>query len=294
MDAKLEDLEGRNGARLETARMDAPDAASGLPGDGLRRVPVEPVLQFLHEGGETCTVLLRSDERVGFLYLVGGDLVDARLGRLEGLHAAFRLLRWNGPSVELCPGEAARPRTISEPFEKVVDMVRRARRAERAGGPLTADFPAVADPDATLDLTEDGPVPGAPPRPGAVAHPDGAAEHLSPADVLDRLLAVPAEGAAVVDSDSGMCIESAGELPFFEIVAAMSVDLLGVEEEVIRRMASRDRVEDVLVTLGQQHHVLRPVRSCKGLALFAVFDRRKTRLAWARHRVAELETRLRL
>lgn len=294
MDAKLEDLEGCNGDRLETARMEAPDAAPRSPGDGLRRVPVEPVLQFLHAGGETCTVLLRSDERVGFLYLVGGDLVDARLGRLEGLHAAFRLLRWNGPSVELCPGEADRPRTISEPFEKIVDMVRRARRAERAGGPSSAGCPAVADPDATLDLAGEGPLPGSPPQPDAAAHPDRVPEHLSPTEVLDRLLAVPADGAAVVDADSGMCIESAGELPFFEIVAAMSVDLLGVEEEVIRRMASRDRVEDVLVTLGQQHHVLRPVRSRKGLALFAVFDRRNTRLAWARHRVAELETRLRL
>lgn len=261
-----------------------------LPRGDLHGISGGAVARLLESEASTSTLVVRSGDRVGFLYFVGGELVDARVGDLTGLHAAFRCLSWDAPSFELCPGEEDRERTISEPLERVLQMVSKARRQAARSAP---DAPAATDLDATdplLDLAGDRAF-EAPRRPGAAAT-NGAGGALSVDQALGRLLEAPAEGAAVVDVESGMCLDSAGEMPYFEIIAAMSMEILSVEEAVVRRLASRDRVEDVLVTLGQHLHVLRPLRRRDGFCLFAVFDRRKTKLAWARHRVAEIEERL--
>lgn len=110
-------------------------------------------------------------------------------------------------------------------------------------------------------------------------------------DLPDRLRDGRFEEAAV-ERDPAETSAPRGELHGLRVERVLQ--LLGEERETwIRRMASRDRVEDVLVTLGHQHHVLRPLRHRDGFCLFVVFDRRMTKLAWARHRVAEIESRLR-
>lgn len=293
----------RDGSFEEVAVEPSPAAAAAPRGE-LHGLRVERVLQLLGEERETCAVLLRSGDRVGFLHLVGGELVDARTGDLHGVHAAFRILSWGSASVEICAGDEDRERTIWDPLDKVVRMANRAVRnppaAPRSGRARETAAPGAA-PAASLDETDpllDLSIPaaftrsGSPPPGRPAAAPE--ARQLDAQEALQRLLRIPAEGAAIVDAESGMCLEAAGGMPYFEIVAAMSMEVLAVEDQVIRRMASRDRVEDVLVTLGQQHHVLRPLRHRDGFCLFVVFDRRKTKLAWARHRVAEIESRLRL
>lgn len=97
--------------------------------------------------------------------------------------------------------------------------------------------------------------------------------------------------AALVDGDSGMLLASAGGNATFdlEIAAAGHTELLRAEHRTMRALGVRDTVQDVLVTLGQQYHLLRPLHSAPNLFLYLALDRERANLAMARHLLAAIE-----
>ena len=56
--------------------------------------------------------------------------------------------------------------------------------------------------------------------------------------------------------------------------------------------AGTDTIEDMLITLGKQGHVIRPLESKPGLFVYLIPDKAKAELAMARHKTAELEKEL--
>lgn len=97
--------------------------------------------------------------------------------------------------------------------------------------------------------------------------------------------------AALVDGDSGMMLASAGGNATFdlEIAAAGHTELLRAEQRTMRALGVRDTVQDILVALGQQYHLLRPLQSAPGIFFYLALDRERANLAMARHLLAVLE-----
>lgn len=58
----------------------------------------------------------------------------------------------------------------------------------------------------------------------------------------------------------------------------------------------KDKIEDILITLGTQYHLIRPVagRSGNGLFIYLVIDKGRSNLAMARHHVKRAEEQLEL
>ena len=100
-----------------------------------------------------------------------------------------------------------------------------------------------------------------------------------------------AVAAALVDGDSGMMLASAGGNATFdlEIAAAGHTELLRAELKTMRALGIHDTVQDILVSLGQQYHVLRPLRSAPNIFFYLALDRERANLAMARHLLAILE-----
>jgi Domain of unknown function (DUF4388) len=260
-------------------------AAGGTTRGKIEGLSLLNLARLLAAEKKTCTLVVPAGGTTGLLFFADGELVDASLGDLVGLHAAYRTLASARDPFEIIPGVETHQRTIHESIEKVLRMAQ-----SRQLNDLAPAVPARGGPSARPEDREGL----LPPTPAHPAPRDGAEEDLSLEEGLRQLLALPAEAVAVVDQDSGMCLGTAGGLPFFEVVAAMSTEILAVEHQVIQRMAARDQVEDVLLSLGGQYHILRPLSRRLGLCLFLVLDRRRVKLAWARYRIAEIERRLRI
>ena len=82
---------------LEIAREQLGHTAVGR----LEGVSIPSLLQMLCLDLKTCTVRVFSKTRVGLLYLRNGQLFNARVEDLWGLKAAFTILGWETPVLEI-------------------------------------------------------------------------------------------------------------------------------------------------------------------------------------------------
>lgn len=102
-----------------------------------------------------------------------------------------------------------------------------------------------------------------------------------------------AVAAAVVDGSSGMTLATAGGSRDFDVsvAGAANTDVLRAKMRTIEMLNLTDSIEDILVTLDTQYHLIRPVsgHSGRGLFIYLVLDKRRANLALARHRLRVIE-----
>ena len=112
---------------------------------------------------------------------------------------------------------------------------------------------------------------------------------------LDALLSVDgAMCAALVDASSGMILGQAGSGLDLEIAAAGNTEVVRAKLKTMRELGLNDVIEDMLITLGKQYHILRPMAQKEGLFIYLVLDKSKSNLALARRKVGDVEKDLTL
>lgn len=113
-------------------------------------------------------------------------------------------------------------------------------------------------------------------------------------ETLARILEIDgALGACVVDSNSGMMLGGEGGGPVnLEIAAAGNTEVVRAKRKTMRALELTDAIEDMLITLGSQYHLIRPLKRDDALFIYLVLDKQKGNLAMARHQLARLEKEL--
>jgi hypothetical protein len=110
---------------------------------------------------------------------------------------------------------------------------------------------------------------------------------------LEEILTV--DGAlcsALVDSTSGMMLGSAGSGVDLELAAAGNTEVVRAKMKTMRSLGLNDVIEDILITLGKQYHIVRPMARKEGLFLYVVLDKAKSNLALARRKIQDVEKEL--
>ncbi|KRA50259.1 hypothetical protein [Pseudoxanthomonas sp. Root630] len=100
-------------------------------------------------------------------------------------------------------------------------------------------------------------------------------------------------GVALVDGDSGMAMATLGGGSLnLEVASAGNSDVLRSKRRVAEQLALDDAIEDILISLGKQYHIIRPLESNSALFLYVVLDRARANLAMARHELKNFERTL--
>jgi hypothetical protein len=100
-------------------------------------------------------------------------------------------------------------------------------------------------------------------------------------------------GVALVDYNSGMALGVLGGSKDLDltVAAAGNTDVVRAKMRTIEMLNLKDGIEDILITLNNQYHLIRPVtgRSGKGLFLYLALLRSRANLALARHQLGRIE-----
>ncbi|QEU93905.1 hypothetical protein [Streptomyces kanamyceticus] len=103
-------------------------------------------------------------------------------------------------------------------------------------------------------------------------------------------------GAALVDYTSGMALGTIGggkELDL-SVAAAGNTDVVRAKLRTMELLGLKDEIEDILISLGTQYHLIRLIkgRNNNGLFLYLALDKDRANLAMARHQLRRIETSL--
>lgn len=114
---------------------------------------------------------------------------------------------------------------------------------------------------------------------------------------LKEAMSIPgAVGTTLVDYDSGMSLGSmgGGDWLDLDIAAAGNTEVVRAKLRVMASLGLDDSIEDILITLNRQYHLIRPLtaRGNSTLFLYLVLDRERANLALARHSLKRIETSL--
>jgi len=96
---------------------------------------------------------------------------------------------------------------------------------------------------------------------------------------------------ALVDYSSGMMLGSAGDTTILslDVAAAGNTEVVRAKMRTLKGLGIQEAIEDILITLESQYHLIRLVDSKPGLFLYVVLSKDRSNLAMARYKLAEVE-----
>ncbi|MBR9830116.1 MAG: hypothetical protein GYB41_16015 [Oceanospirillales bacterium] len=109
-------------------------------------------------------------------------------------------------------------------------------------------------------------------------------------DGLNQLLDLDgAKCAALVDYSSGMVLGSVGTGLDLEVAAGGNTEVVRAKMKTMQMLGLESTIEDILITLSDQIHLIRPLSSDRELFLYYVLGG-SANLALARRKLKQIET----
>ena len=241
------------------------------------------VIQLYAMARSTGRLTIRHQGQHGDLWFDRGEIVHAACEASIGEPAVHELLGWSGGEFVFAEGEPAPEVTIHASWQVVVlEGCRLLDEARRAASALAPDVPA-EQASSPITNAAHGPQKGS------------GREMANVKDALQKLGQIDGYvGSCVVDSNSGMMLgaDGGGGVINLEVAAAGNTEVVRAKRKTMSALGLKDSIEDILITLGKQYHLIRPVAAKDGLFLYLVLDKARANLAMGRHQLASVEPEL--
>lgn len=90
-------------------------------------------------------------------------------------------------------------------------------------------------------------------------------------------------GACLVNGESGVCLaKDAGHVIDVDKAAGYNAEVFRAKRRAIETLQLSDEIVDILITLGEQYHLIRPLQKKPNLFVYLVLDRRHANVSQAR------------
>jgi hypothetical protein len=104
-------------------------------------------------------------------------------------------------------------------------------------------------------------------------------------------------GVALVDYTSGLTLGIMGGSPTMDmnVAAAGNTDVVRAKMRALEMLGLDDVIEDILITLNSQYHLIRPLhirKSRDALFLYLALSKTRANLGLARHQLRKIEADL--
>lgn len=101
-------------------------------------------------------------------------------------------------------------------------------------------------------------------------------------------------GAALVDFDGGLALGKAGGEPDLDldVAGAGGLELMRAESRLLRQLGFEDSIDDILITLGEQIHLIRPLERYATVFVWMAIHRDQGVLGLARRQLRNVESDL--
>ena len=97
---------------------------------------------------------------------------------------------------------------------------------------------------------------------------------------------------ALVDSSTGMLLGEAGSGLDLETAAAGNTEVVRAKLRTVKSLGLTDTIDDILITLTSQFHIIRPLAKTPEVFIYFVLDRSRANLALARIKAKEIDGQL--
>ena len=97
---------------------------------------------------------------------------------------------------------------------------------------------------------------------------------------------------ALVDANSGLVLGKAGSGIDLDLAGAGNTEVVRAKMKTMKSLKLNESIEDILITLGTQYHIIRPMKNKEGLFLYVVLLKDRANLALARMKTADVEKEL--
>jgi CheY-like chemotaxis protein/predicted regulator of Ras-like GTPase activity (Roadblock/LC7/MglB family) len=271
-------------------------------------------LQLLHIEQKTCLIKVKTKNRKGALYFSKGELLDAECGKLKGEDAALEIVCWENAEIEIVNIFRKIKQRIQKPLPNI--LMDAAQLKDEAGlvtesepsdfmSENRQDSPEEASKSPTDESTQKTQLKPETEKTNSPALKAGQQsknkkreeKQFSMANnvnqSLEELMSIEgAKAVALVDSDSGMALGTAGGGVNLEVAAAGNSEVIKAKNKTMANLGLKDRIEDLLISLGEQYHIIRPLKNHNNLFFYVVLNRASSNLAMARFKLSDVESRV--
>jgi CheY-like chemotaxis protein len=266
------------------------------------------IVQLYVLSSATGALIVRNKATEGRIYFSNGSILHAHTPSFMGDEAFYEIMMWSTGEFSMRAGSITPERSVDSNWQELLmESVRRLdekRRSEsqpeqrntgwthrppaqsRSDDDLLADSFFDFEPDRITEIPVAARIPDI--NEGTRELPMNIKDSLSKLNQIDGFV-----GAALVDSESGMLLgqEGGGSLNL-EVAAAGNTEVVRAKRKTMSNLALKDGIEDILITLSRQYHLIRPLRARTTLFFYVALDRQRANLAMARIALADVEKEL--
>jgi predicted regulator of Ras-like GTPase activity (Roadblock/LC7/MglB family) len=130
---------------------------------------------------------------------------------------------------------------------------------------------------------------------GADKNTHGRRMEMASSSIADTTKIAGFIGACLVDGDSGLMLasEGGGRLDM-NMVAALNTDFVKAKQNAINELGLNQGIEDILITLEKQVHLIRPLDKNPSMFIYVALDKANSNLGMARLQLKNIEANLKI